>query len=192
MSVGASHVPTGLPLVGYRDAIATMAATPAALEAVLAELPEALLDRRPVPDEWSAREILVHMLAVERLLLERVEAMIATDAAPTSRADEVTATEPEGRELLAQWRDARQASVARLQGLTPDDLRHGAVLPRYGRISVAEQVCEWAYHDLEHLRQLLADAEALLYPAIGGFTALYEAPYPAIAAASRTSRSAGS
>ncbi len=46
-------------------------------------------------------------------------------------------------------------------------------------MSVEEQVCEWAYHDLEHLRQLMATEEAFLYPRIGGFRGLYPPPYPA-------------
>lgn len=193
MPADTPHAPTaGRHLVGYRDAIAIMAATPAALDAVLSAIPDHLLDQRPVADEWSAREILVHMHVVDRLLLERVKAMIATDTAPTHRTEQTAAPASEARELLAQWRDARQASLACLHGLAPGDLQHAAVLPRYGRISVEEQVVEWAYHDLEHLRQLLATMEAQLYSSIGGFTALYEAPYPALAAASDTSQTAGS
>ena len=192
MPLDTSHAATGRHLVGYRDAIAIMAATPAALDAILSAIPDHLLDQRPVADEWSVGEILLHMQAADRLLLERVKAMIATDSAPSHRADEAGAATPDGRELLAQWRDARQASLVCVHGLAPDDLDHGAVLPRYGRISVEQQVSEWAYHDLEHLRQLLANVQALLYPAIGGFTALYAAPYPALADVSSESRPSAS
>lgn len=81
--------------------------------------------------------------------------------------------------MLAAWRAAREANLAFLRTLTPAQLARGGEHPRYGHITAREHITEWAYHDLEHLRQLQATLEARLYPAIGGFRALYPAPYPA-------------
>lgn len=161
MTPDASHVPTGPYLGGYRDALSIMAATPAALDAILAGIPGRLLDRRPVDDEWSAHEILDHMVIVEGLLFGRVKSMVATDAVPPHRADATNTAALDVPELLARWRAARQASLVYVHGLAPDDLLHGADLPRYGRVSVEQQVNEWAYHDLEHLRQLLVNTEEI-------------------------------
>jgi hypothetical protein len=48
--------------------------------------------------------------------------------------------------------------------------------PRFGDISVDTYVAEWAYHDLDHLRQILSVLSADLYPHIGPFQALYSPP----------------
>jgi hypothetical protein len=81
-------------------------------------------------------------------------------------------------ETLRAWRDARAENLAFLRALTPARLDQGGVHKRYGRISAREHIVEWAYHDLDHLRQLQATIEARLYPAIGGFRALYAPPFP--------------
>jgi hypothetical protein len=39
-----------------------------------------------------------------------------------------------------------------------------------------DHVAEWAYHDLDHLRQILSVLSADLYPHIGPFQALYATP----------------
>ncbi len=159
--------------------VALMRRTPDILEAIVAGVPPDLVEARPAPDEWSAAEILGHLVEVEDLLFRRVESMITSDKAPppTGRAD---AAERQGfSELLDRWLAARRRSLERLNRLTPAELGHGAELRRWGYVSVDQQVCEWAYHDLEHVRQLLATEEAFLHPSIGGFTGLYPPPYGA-------------
>jgi len=167
------------PAFSCADAIALMRQTAVALSPLIDAFPEARLGERPVPAEWSAAEILRHMVVVEDLLARRVDAMVASDSVPHGGGPADQAEEPDARELLARWVAARGRTLERLARLTPEDLRHGAELRHWGHVSVEEQVCEWAYHDLEHLRQLLANLEAFAYPSIGGFTGLYAPPYPA-------------
>src|SRR5665647_2739531 len=62
-------------------------------------------------------------------------------------------------------------------------LERASVSPRFGRITAREQIDEWAYHDLDHLRQVLAAIETDLYPRIGGYRRLYPPPFPAAASA---------
>lgn len=160
------------------EATAIMRRTPAILQAVIAGFPHEHMDEPPAPNEWSAAQILAHLVDVEDLLSQRVESMIASDS-PQASVSTAGSSPPRSAKLLRRWLDARDRTIERLGHLTPEDLRHGAELRRWGRISVEEQVWEWAYHDLEHIRQLLATEEALLYPRIGGFRGLYAPPYPA-------------
>lgn len=154
-----------------------MCRTPAILETIVAGFPEDHVEARPAPDEWSAAEILGHMIEVEDLLFRRVESMITSDQAPPPMARADAAERPGFSEVLARWLAARRHTLERLDRLTPAELGHGAELRRWGYISVEQQVCEWAYHDLEHVRQLLATEEAFLYPSIGGFAGLYPPPF---------------
>lgn len=163
----------------YAIALGVLAGTPSCLTALLEPLPADVWVWSPAPGEWSAHETLTHMLHVETAVIPvRVRQMIAEDGAPlASAAEAAPAASP--AETLRAWRDARDESLTFVRSLTHTQLDRGGVHSRYGRISAREHIIEWAYHDLDHLRQLQATVEARLYPAIGGFRALYDAPYPA-------------
>ena len=74
------------------------------------------------------------------------------------------------------WADARAANLEWLRRLTLEQRNHVVLHPRYGEISVETYVAEWAYHDLDHLRQILSVLSADLYPHIGPFQSLYAPP----------------
>ena len=54
--------------------------------------------------------------------------------------------------------------------------RRKPAIGRFGEITVDTYVAEWAYHDLDHLRQILSVLAADLYPHIGPFQELYTPP----------------
>lgn len=162
----------------YALALDVVASTPASLSSLLESLPADVWAWSPAPGEWSPREVLAHLLHIETAVIPvRVRAMIETDGVALGSAPvaETTATPAE---MLTAWRSARAENLAFLRALTPAQLAHSGEHPTYGRITAREHIIEWAYHDLEHMRQLRATLEARLYPAIGGFRALYGAPYP--------------
>jgi hypothetical protein len=160
------------------EALDVMRAMRTAFDAVVRSVPAEVLERRPAPEEWSPREVLAHLLYVEGLLRARVEAMIAdADDVPMPRG---AVAPPPGapQHSLAAWRAARAETLAWLSTLGPAQLERAGVSARFGRITAREQIAEWAYHDLDHLRQLLAAIEAKLYPSIGGYQRLYPPPFP--------------
>lgn len=162
----------------YAVALGVMSSTPAILSALLEPLPAALWDWSPAPGEWSPGQTLSHMLTVETTVIPvRIRAMLEEDNAPMPRsAPEASPMTP--AETLRAWQVAREENLAFLRSLTPEQLARGGVHPRYGRITAREHIIEWAYHDLDHVRQLQATIEARIYPDIGGFSALYSAPFP--------------
>lgn len=160
-------------------ALAVMRAMPVVLDALVRAVPADFLERRPAPDEWSPRAVLGHLLYVEQLLRERTAAMVADDEdtpmprgapAPAPAAPSVS---------LQEWRRERGKTLTWLTVLGPAELERASLSPRFGRITAREQIDEWAYHDLDHLRQLLAAIETDLYPRIGGYRRLYPPPFPA-------------
>lgn len=169
------------PVDTYALALGVLAGTPAALAALLESVPPHDRTWSPAPGEWSPQEVLAHLLHVETAVIPvRVRRMLEADGAPLATAEPASAspqpTTP--AELLAAWQSARAENLAFLRTLTPTQLDRSGEHPRYGRITAREHITEWAYHDLEHLRQLYAIVEARLYPDIGGFRALYPPPFP--------------
>ena len=164
-------------------ALATMAAMPTVLDALVRAVPADFLERRPAPDEWSPREVLGHLLYVERLLRDRVAAMVAD--APDNPMPKGAPTPPAAAPSasLAEWSRERGETLAWLPTLGPAELERASVSPSFGRITAREQIDEWAYHDFDHLRQLLAAIETDLYPWIGGYRRLYPPPFPAASSA---------
>lgn len=165
----------------YQLALGVLASTPAVLAALLEPLSPDDWAWSPAPGEWSAHDVLAHLLHIETAVIPaRVRQMLEEDGAPLASAQPPNAeAQPKTpAEMLAAWRSARAENLAFLRTLTPTQLAQAGVHPRYGRISAREHIIEWGYHDLEHLRQLQATVEARLYPAIGAFRALFPPPYP--------------
>ncbi len=159
----------------YQEALDLMAATPAALQAVMT-LPAETLERKPGPESWSIQEVLKHLLHVETAVIgERVRLMLREQEPVLQPAPAASQPEPT-REMLAQWLKARAENLALLRRLTPEQLARAGRHARYGTVAVREHVVEWAYHDLDHLRQTLAALQVELYPDIGVFQSLYPKP----------------
>jgi hypothetical protein len=160
----------------FGRALAILSATPTILPPLVEAIGSGLLDWRPAPDEWSVREILGHLLYVERLLDDRIGRMAEGPGRIDMPPGPPAPAPGPADETLEAWLVARRASLMRLHGLRPEQLARIGVHRRYGPITVGEHVVEWAYHDLEHIRQLAAVVEAALYPAIGGWRGLYPPP----------------
>ncbi len=78
--------------------------------------------------------------------------------------------------MLAEWTAERRRNLAWLATVGVEQRTHGDVHPRHGRITLEEHVVEWAYHDLDHLRQMLGALAGDLYPHLGAWQGLYERP----------------
>ncbi len=160
----------------FAEAVDVMTRTPKVLRGLFEAAPAEMLEHKPSEDGWSPRQVLAHMLHVEtRVIAPRIEQMLRESEpalAPAPPASDSGTTE----DLLDEWLAARSANVTMLRGLGASQLERIGHHARYGRISVREHAVEWAYHDLDHLRQLLAVYQTALYPDIGAFQQLYSAP----------------
>ena len=159
----------------FERSLQVLAATPAVLRAVVAGLPPTT--DRPSAEAWSPAEVLAHLLNSEtKSLGPRVRRAIAEDGV---RFEALASGPPEPGDpidMLEAWSAARAANLEWLPAVTPEQRRHVVHHPRFGEISVDTYVAEWAYHDLDHLRQILSAVSAELYPAIGSFQSLYTPP----------------
>ncbi len=144
-----------------------LAATPERLAVALAAHDARAIARRPGAGRWSAIEVLAHLHdcdaevyapRLDRILAETVPAV---DAVPADTWVEERGYAGRGAAAeLAAWRPLRAALVARLATLGPAAWSRAFVHGTRGAMTLADQVRQWADHDLSHRRQLLAALRA--------------------------------
>ena len=162
--------------LSFERALDVLAGTPPVLNAIVSNLPRSAQDERPAEGAWSPREVLAHLLHAETMTMgprvrrATLENNLSYEPSPPMP--------PPGqpREMSNDWADARAANLVWLRQLEPAQRAHVVHHPRFGEISVDTYVAEWAYHDLDHLRQILSVLAADLYPHIGPFQELYTRP----------------
>jgi hypothetical protein len=162
--------------LNFERALDILAGTPPVLSAIVSNLPRSAQDERPREGAWSPREVLAHLLHAETVsYAPRVKLASEQDHATFEPA---SGPAPPGspRQMSNDWADARAANLVWLRQLTPEQRAHVVQHPRFGEITVDTYVAEWAYHDLDHLRQILAVLATDLYPHIGPFQTLYSPP----------------
>jgi hypothetical protein len=70
-------------------------------------------------------------------------------------------------QILEEFRSGRDRGTVLVERLQSDDLARFAVHERVGRVTVSDLLHEWVFHDRNHIRQLLANAQARAWPAMG-------------------------
>ena len=116
---------------------------------------------RPMPaGEWGPRQVVRHLIAVEReVWLTRFES-IATEDEPhwpwTEPGLEPGLEDASLDEVLARFADARARSIAILDGFDEAGWARTAVHAAYGRLDGAGLLGIANDHDAEHLRGLVA------------------------------------
>jgi hypothetical protein len=69
--------------------------------------------------------------------------------------------------IIEEFSAGRDDGIALVTGLVPSDLDRHAEHAVVGRVTVGELLQEWVFHDRNHIRQLLANAQARAWPRMG-------------------------
>ena len=131
-------------------------------------LPEDLLTRRPLPNEWSAMDCLCHLLDAERWIFpKRVQALLAGEDFlgfdPDTQGTRYTTQD--SRHLSKEFAQIRQSSLIELDRVTSNELSLTARHSELGVVTLEQLLHEWAAHDLMHTVQA---ERAILQPLIVG------------------------
>ena len=148
--------------------------TCALLEAEIRALGDDEARWHPAPGEWCVKEVLGHLIETERRgFAGRIRIILAGQEPRLESWDQngVAAArrdcERDGRELLGELATMRQDSVRLVEGLSAADLSQGGHHPTVGRLTVADLLNEWIHHDRNHVRQILANVQAYVWPHMG-------------------------
>jgi hypothetical protein len=132
-----------------------LAATPARWRDLTGRLPVEMLQRKPMPGEWSAAECLNHILETEKYVFPvRVAAFLAGRDFPGFNPDEqAPVTPPSPAEMAEELAALREKALARLASLVEADLPRQANHAELGSVTLEQMLNEWAVHDLNHTIQ---------------------------------------
>ncbi|HKB09560.1 MAG TPA: DinB family protein [Vicinamibacterales bacterium] len=145
------------------EAVPVLQRTPAALRAMLLDLPPVWTDAIERPGTWSPFDVVGHLIHGERTnWIPRVEHLLRHGESVVFPIfdREAMFTASKGRtlaELLDTFAEVRAESLARLHelGLTDDDLAKRGRHPEFGVVTLRQHLATWVAHDLGHVSQVV-------------------------------------
>jgi hypothetical protein len=132
-----------------------------AMDAAVAGITDEELDRVPPDGGWTARQVAHHLADSEAMAYTRIRRVIADEDPQIAGYDESAWAErlhydrPIG-EALAVVRAVRAASLALLEGLTPEEWERTGIHSESGPYSVDRWLEIYASHPHEHADQIRA------------------------------------
>jgi hypothetical protein len=152
-------------VVGYvegKQPLAVQATTAKKLERLIKGVPASKLRKRPAADKWSVAEILAHLADAEMVCGFRMRLILGAPGTPIAAFDQdswVTSghyAKRDPRKSVEQFRVVREANLALLKSLTPEQWKHYGMHSERGQESIEHIVKMFAGHDVNHLRQIEA------------------------------------
>ena len=145
-----------------QQTISLLARTPAALNALLRDLPETWTLRNEGEKTWSVFDVVGHLIHGERTdWIPRVKTVLESGEtqafAPFDRGGH--AREIQGKalaQLLDEFARVRSENLDKLRALhlRPEDLARRGRHPSLGVVTLSQLLATWAAHDLTHLHQI--------------------------------------
>lgn len=150
-------------LTGYvegKQPLAVQAATARKLERLIKGVPASKLRKRPAVDKWSVGQILAHLGDAEIVIGFRMRAILGAPGTPIAAFDQDSWAasghyeKRDPRRSVEQFRVVREANLALLDSLTPEQWKHHGMHSERGRETIEDVVRLTAGHDLNHLQQI--------------------------------------
>ncbi|MDQ3556974.1 MAG: DinB family protein [Gemmatimonadota bacterium] len=141
---------------------------PRTVEALLREIPAALLTHRPQPAKWSAHEHACHLTLVDPIFRARLERMFAEDTPLIVSYNPDADESPDAllrmdlADAMADFTRHRAQFVARVRALAPADWARRAEHTEHSHYSVFIMLRHLALHDMLHayrIEELLLNKE---------------------------------
>jgi DinB superfamily len=143
-----------------KQPLEVQASTAKKLDRLIKAVSTAKLRKRPAPDKWSVSEILAHLADTEIVGSFRMRLILSAPGTPIVAFDQdawVTSGHYEKRDprkSLEQFRMLREANLALLKSLTPEQWKHYGMHAERGQETIAHIVRMFAGHDINHLQQI--------------------------------------
>jgi hypothetical protein len=143
-----------------KKSLTVQAATSKKLERLIKGVPTAKLRKRPAPGKWSASEILAHLAETEIVAGFRLRLILGAPGTPVPAFDQDAwvisghYNKRDPRKSLEQFRGIREANLALLKSLTPEQWKHYGMHAERGQETIEHIARLYAGHDINHLHQI--------------------------------------
>ncbi len=162
-----------------QQTVSLLGRTPAALDALLRDLPEEWTLRNEGEGTWSVFDVVGHLIHGERTdWLQRARMVLQSGEArpfePFDRRGHERASQGMSLgQLLDEFSRLRAENLAELRALNlqPDDLGRRGLHPALGTVTLSQLLATWAAHDLTHLHQISRVMAHQVREAVGPWSA---------------------
>src|ERR1700674_2432676 len=143
-----------------KDPRKVQAATAAKLGRLIQRAYPGKLRKRPAPGKWSAGEILAHLADSEIVIGWRMRQILGAPGTPIQAYDQDSWAaaghyeKRDPRKSAEQFRVVREANLALLKSLTPEQWKHHGMHAERGVETIEHIVRMIAGHDLNHTKQV--------------------------------------
>jgi hypothetical protein len=144
------------------DTIALLTRTPAAIDALLRDLPEAWTLRNEGENTWSAFDVVGHLIHGDRTdWIPRARRILQFGESKAFEPFDRLAQQRQSRgkslgQLLDEFAGVRSESLAELRALNlrQEDFDRRGLHPALGVVTLSQLLATWAAHDLTHVHQI--------------------------------------
>lgn len=159
-----------------KEVASLLSATPKLLRVVLHALPAEVCRWRPEPEAWCINEVVGHIIEADRNgFAGRIQEILAApvDGQPLKAWDIEGAViqrrdrQKDGLALLDELEKIRQEGSELVARLQPTDLSRYGRHPLVGELRVVDILHEWIHHDQRHVKQILSNVQAYVWPHMG-------------------------
>jgi len=179
LSLARTTSASGEPL-DLRELTRLLERTPLVLGQLILALPDRAVGYHPGSEKWCIKQVVGHLTEedkrdfvgrIERMLREPGQRLEVNDQNRVAR--ERHDCDKSVRELLDEFASVRENSLEFLKQLGAADLECQGIHPKIGSVSVRELLHEWVYHDLNHTKQVEANAQRFLWDYLGNMQGFY-------------------
>lgn len=153
---------------------ALIRATPQTLGNELGAVAGEVQHWHPAPDEWCINEVIGHLIEADRRGFDGRIRIILDEDTPQLEGWDMNAVAAQRRdcerdvfELLDELEAMREESAQMVSRLTPDQLARPGIHPLVGELRVVDVIHEWVHHDCRHVKQILSNIQAFVWPNMG-------------------------
>jgi len=155
-----AYVAAILELLGDKDPLKVLGATPAALVKVVEKTPRDVLARPEAPGKWSMLHVLAHLADSDLVWGWRLRLILAQDRPPLTGYDQdawagrLGYADADPDDSVAMFSILRKTNLRLIRRASPDDMQRVGVHVERGEESLAHHLKLYAGHDILHLNQL--------------------------------------
>jgi DinB superfamily len=163
------------------EVVASLQNTPAVLRPLVRPLPRDMFTWHPTPGKWCINEVVGHLIEADRHdFMGRIHLILDHEEPRLTVSDQAEVAQMRHdcnrdlHELLDELSHQRSSSLSCIVMFGDTELQRGGVHPTIGHLHIGNLLHEWVYHDMNHIRQIVANVQGFLWEPLGHMQRFYQ------------------